>query len=68
MRTILKTLAAVCLLNWPLNENLTITPGVDFRNRYFYNSANYPTAAGQSGGQWIGYVFGSGLRLSPSGA
>ena len=48
-------------LNWPVNETLTVTPGVEFRNRWFYNSANYPTAAGQSGGQWIGYVFGSGL-------
>ena len=40
---------------------LTITPGVEFRNRWFSNSENYPTAEGQSGGQWIGYVFGSGL-------
>jgi tetratricopeptide (TPR) repeat protein len=57
----LNTLGGGVSLNWPVNENLTITPGVEFRNRYFYNSANYPTAAGQSGGQWIGYVFGSGL-------
>jgi tetratricopeptide (TPR) repeat protein len=57
----LNTLGGGVSLNWPVNENLTITPGVEFRNRYFYNSANYPTAGGQSGGQWIGYVFGSGL-------
>ena len=37
-------------LNWPVNERLTITPGIEFRNRWFYNSANYPTADGQSGG------------------
>ena len=57
----LNTLGGGMSLNWPVNENLTITPGVEFRNRYFYNSANYPTAGGQSGGQWLGYVFGSGL-------
>ena len=57
----LNTVGAGVSLNWPVNETLTITPGVEFRNRWFYNSANYPTAAGQSGGQWIGYVFGSGL-------
>ena len=63
----LNTLGGGVSLNWPVNENLTITPGVEFRNRYFYNSANYPTAAGQSGGQWIGYVFGSGLLSAPWG-
>jgi tetratricopeptide (TPR) repeat protein len=57
----LNTLGGGVSLNWPVNETVTITPGVEFRNRDFYNSANYPTAAGQSGGQWIGYVFGSGL-------
>ena len=57
----LNTAGAGVSLNWPVNETLTVTPGVEFRNRWFYNSANYPTAAGQSGGQWIGYVFGSGL-------
>ena len=57
----LNTVGAGVSLNWPVNETLTITPGVEFRNRWFSNSANYPTAAGQSGGQWIGYVFGSGL-------
>ena len=57
----LNTGGAGLSLNWPVNETVTITPGVEFRNRWFYNSANYPTAAGQSGGQWIGYVFGSGL-------
>ena len=63
----LNTLGGGVSLNWPVNENLTITPGVEFRNRYFYNSANYPTAAGQSGGQWIGYVFGSGLLSAQLG-
>jgi tetratricopeptide (TPR) repeat protein len=63
----LNTLGGGVSLNWPVNENLTITPGVEFRNRYFYNSTNYPTAAGQSGGQWIGYVFGSGLISAPLG-
>ena len=63
----LNTLGGGVSLNWPVNENLTITPGVEFRNRWFYNSANYPTAAGQSGGQWIGYVFGSGLISAPWG-
>ncbi len=57
----LNTGGAGLSLNWSVNETVTITPGVEFRNRWFYNSANYPTAAGQSGGQWIGYVFGSGL-------
>ena len=57
----LNTAGAGVSLNWPVNENLTITPGVEFRNRWFSNSENYPTAEGQSGGQWIGYVFGSGL-------
>jgi tetratricopeptide (TPR) repeat protein len=63
----LNTLGGGVSMNWPVNETLTITPGVEFRNRYFYNSANYPTAAGQSGGQWIGYVFGSGLISAPWG-
>ena len=63
----LNTLGGGVSMNWPVNENLTITPGVEFRNRTFYNSANYPTAAGQSGGQWIGYVFGSGLISAPLG-
>jgi tetratricopeptide (TPR) repeat protein len=63
----LNTLGGGVSLNWPVNETLTITPGVEFRNRYFYNSRNYPTAAGQSGGQWIGYVFGSGLLSAPLG-
>jgi tetratricopeptide (TPR) repeat protein len=57
----LNTAGAGVSLNWPVNETLTITPGVEFRDRWFSNSANYPTAAGQTGGQWIGYVFGSGL-------
>ena len=42
----LNTLGAGVSLNWPVNETLTITPGVEFRNRWFYNSANYPTADG----------------------
>jgi tetratricopeptide (TPR) repeat protein len=63
----LNTLGGGVSLNWPVNENLTITPGVEFRDRTFYNSTNYPTAAGQSGGQWIGYVFGSGLISAPLG-
>jgi hypothetical protein len=63
----LNTLGAGVSMNWPVNETLTITPGLEFRNRYFYNSANYPTASGQSGGQWIGYVFGSGLLSAPLG-
>jgi hypothetical protein len=63
----LNTAGAGASLNWPVNETLTITPGVEFRNRWFANSANYPTAEGQSGGQWIGYVFGSGLISAPWG-
>jgi hypothetical protein len=63
----LNTGGAGVSLNWPVNEALTFTPGVEFRNRWFYNSANYPTAEGQSGGQWIGYVFGSGLISAPWG-
>ena len=63
----LNTAGAGVSLNWPVNETLTITPGVEFRNRWFYNSANHPTADGQSGGQWIGYVFGSGLISGPLG-
>jgi tetratricopeptide (TPR) repeat protein len=63
----LNTGGAGVSLNWPVNESLTFTPGVEFRNRWFYNSANYPTASGQSGGQWIGYVFGSGLISAPWG-
>jgi tetratricopeptide (TPR) repeat protein len=63
----LNTAGAGMSLNWPVNETLTVTPGVEFRNRWFYNSANYPTAEGQSGGQWIGYVFGSGLISAPWG-
>jgi tetratricopeptide (TPR) repeat protein len=63
----LNTAGAGLSLNWPVNENLTVTPGVEFRNRWFSNSNNYPTASGQSGGQWIGYVFGSGLVSAPLG-
>ena len=63
----LNTAGAGVSLNWPVNENLTITPGVEFRDRWFSNSANYPTAEGQTGGQWIGYVFGSGLISAPWG-
>ena len=63
----LNTAGAGASLNWPVNENLTITPGVEFRNRWYSDSANYPTAEGQSGGQWIGYVFGSGLISAPWG-
>jgi hypothetical protein len=63
----LNTLGGGVSMNWPVNETLAITPGVEFRQRYFYNSANYPTAAGQSGGQWIGYVFGTGLISAPWG-
>jgi tetratricopeptide (TPR) repeat protein len=63
----LNTVGGGVSLNWPVNETIAITPGVEFRNRWFYNSADYPTAAGQSGGQWIGYVFGSGLVSAPLG-
>jgi tetratricopeptide (TPR) repeat protein len=63
----LNTLGGGVSMNWPVNENLTITPGVEFRDRTFYSSGNYPTAAGQSGGQWIGYIFGSGLLSAPLG-
>jgi hypothetical protein len=63
----LNTLGGGVSLNWPVNETITVTPGVEFRNRWFYNSGNYPTAAGQTGGQWIGYVFGSGLVSAPLG-
>ncbi len=63
----LNTVGGGVSLNWPINETITITPGVEFRNRWFYNSADYPTASGQSGGQWIGYVFGSGLVSAPLG-
>src|SRR5208337_3252062 len=63
----LNTLGGGVSLNWPVNETITITPGVEFRNRWFYNSENYPTASGQTGGQWIGYVFGSGLVSAPLG-
>ncbi len=34
----LNTLGGGVSMNWPVNETLTITPGVEFRNRYFYNS------------------------------
>ena len=44
----LNTAGAGVSLNWPVNENLTITPGVEFRDRWFSNSANYPTAEGQT--------------------
>lgn len=63
----LNTLGGGVSLNFPVNETLTITPGVEFRDRWFLNSANYPTASGQTGGQWIGYVFGSGLISAPLG-
>jgi tetratricopeptide (TPR) repeat protein len=63
----LNTAGAGVSMNWPVNESLTITPGFEFRNRWFSNSENYPTAEGQSGGQWIGYVFGSGLISAPLG-
>ncbi len=63
----LNTAGAGMSLNWPVNDMLTVTPGVEFRNRWFSNSANYPTAEGQSGGQWIGYVFASGLLSAPLG-
>ena len=63
----LNTLGAGLSANWPVNEALTLTPGVEFRNRWFYNSENYPTASGQSGGQWIGYLFGTGLVSAPLG-
>jgi hypothetical protein len=63
----LNTLGGGVSLNWAANEWMTITPGIEFRNRWFYNSANYPTASGQTGGQWIGYVFGSGLLSAPLG-
>jgi hypothetical protein len=63
----LNTLGGGVSMNWPVNETIAITPGVEFRNRWFYNSGNYPTASGQTGGQWIGYVFGSGLVSAPLG-
>jgi tetratricopeptide (TPR) repeat protein len=63
----LNTLGGGVALNWPVNETITITPGLEFRNRWFSNSANYQTASGQSGGQWIGYLFGSGLISAPLG-
>jgi tetratricopeptide (TPR) repeat protein len=63
----LNTVGAGVSANWPVNEQLTLTPGVEFRNRWFSNSQNYPTASGQSGGQWIGYLFGTGLISAPLG-
>ncbi len=57
----LSTLGGGIALRWPVNESLTIAPGFEYRDRWFYNSDNYPTAAGQTGGEWIGYAFGSGL-------
>ena len=35
----LNTAGAGVSLNWPVNETLTITPGFEFRNRWFSNSA-----------------------------
>jgi hypothetical protein len=63
----LNTLGGGLSAYWPVNEQLTLTPGVEFRNRWFSNSQNYPTASGQSGGQWIGYLFGTGLVSAPLG-
>ena len=39
---------------------VSLTPGVEYRDRQFYNSSNYPTSSGQTGRQWIGYALGSG--------
>ncbi len=63
----LNTLGGGLSANWPVSEQLTLTPGVEYRDRWFANSQNYPTASGQSGGQWIGYLFGTGLVSAPLG-
>ena len=63
----LNTLGGGVSMHWPVNEALTLTPGFEYRDRWFYNSQTYPTAAGQSGGEWIGYALASGLISAKNG-
>lgn len=63
----LNTVGGGVSMHWPVNEALTLTPGFEYRDRWFYNSETYPTAAGQSGGEWIGYAIASGLISAKNG-
>jgi hypothetical protein len=45
---------------------IELDPGVEYRDRQFRNSSDYPTATLQTGDQWIGYAIGSGpLSITP---
>jgi hypothetical protein len=47
-------------LRLELPAAIELNPGVEYRDRQFRNSFNYPTATFQTGHQWIGYVLGTG--------
>jgi hypothetical protein len=52
-------------LRLELPSAIILTPGAEFRDRRFDNSADYPNASGQTGDQWIGYALGSGPLPMP---
>ena len=56
----LDTGGAGASLRTQLPFSVTLDTGVEYRNRDFRNSKDYPNAAFQTGHQWIGYAVGSG--------
>jgi hypothetical protein len=56
----LDSVGAGLSLHVPVTPGLTLTPGVEYRERVFNNSADYPNASGQNGSQWIIYDLATG--------
>jgi len=63
----LSTLGGGASLRLQLPAAITLDPGVEYRDRQFRDSMDYPTASGQTGHQWIGYVTGSGPLTTIAG-
>ena len=59
-RDYLATHGAGTSFHLQLPFGIALDPGAEYRDRVFRNSRDYPTASGQTGHAWIGYVTGSG--------
>ncbi|HLW91454.1 MAG TPA: hypothetical protein VKS78_09160 [Roseiarcus sp.] len=60
------TLGGGASLRVELPAAIELDPGVEYRDRQFRNSKDYPIATLQTGNQWIGYTLGAGpLAMAP---
>ncbi|MGD0564455.1 MAG: hypothetical protein ABSA66_15365 [Roseiarcus sp.] len=56
----LGTVGGGASLRLQLPAAIELNPGVEYRDRRFANSGDYPTSSLQTGNQWIGYAIGAG--------